>query len=52
VQNLQSFIDQTARVKVLFLQLIFHLVGYAGKYTDWGARGWPLVDYPPQLICR
>lgn len=48
VENLQSFIDQKGRVQVLFYQLVFHLIGYAGKHTDWGQHGWPLADYPTQ----
>jgi hypothetical protein len=47
VQQLQKFIDKTGRVHVLFYQLIFNLIGYQGKHTDWGAHGWPLIDFPP-----
>lgn len=47
VADLQTFIDRTEDVLVLFNQLIFHLIGYKGKYTDWGAHGWPIIQYPP-----
>lgn len=50
VENLQSFIDQTGKVQVLFYQLVFSVIGYVGKHTDWGGRGWPLIDYPPQKL--
>lgn len=36
------------RVLVLFYHLIFHRIGYTGKYTDYGEYGWPEKDYPPK----
>ena len=46
-ENLQGFIDKIEQVRVLFYRLIFAIIGYEGKHTDWGARGWPVVVFPP-----
>lgn len=34
------------RVLVLFYHLVFHLIGYHGKYTDYGELGCPIKSYP------
>ena len=49
VDDLQDMIDRIGHVRVLFYQLVFHLIGYSGKQTDYGTRDWPLVDYPPHV---
>lgn len=48
--DLQGTVDRIAKVRVLFFQLVFHLIGYAGKQTDYGNHGWPLVDYPLPVV--
>jgi hypothetical protein len=47
VDDLQCMLDDINQVRVLFYQLVFHLIGYTGKQTDYGTHGWPLIDYPP-----
>ncbi len=37
----QSFLRQSGAMLVLFYQLIFLKIGYAGKFTDYGASGYP-----------
>ena len=46
-QNRQHWADLTGAVSTLFHQLIFHLIGYKGAYTDYGTHGYPLRKYPP-----
>ena len=48
--KLQELLDLTGAVAVLFNQLIFHLIGYAGKQTDYGTHDWPTFDYPPRIL--
>jgi hypothetical protein len=45
--KLQELLDLTGKVACLLNQLIFHLIGYSGKQTNYGTHGWPAVDYPP-----
>ncbi|MGN4149527.1 hypothetical protein ACS0Y3_03875 [Burkholderia gladioli] len=42
----QKMIDRIHRVQVLLAQLTFHLIGYSGPYTDYGAKGFPQAMYP------
>lgn len=44
--DLQKLIDLCHTVTVLFYKLIFHAIGYQGKYTNYGLYGWLLDDYP------
>ena len=46
-ENLQGLLDDFGDVLVLLYQLIFQLIGYRGKQTDWGALDWPEIEYPP-----
>jgi len=45
--KLQELLDLTGKVTGLFNQLIFHVIGYRGRQTDYGTHGWPTNDYPP-----
>lgn len=45
--DFQDLVDDAGSILVLLYQLIFHLIGYKGKQTDWGTHDWPSVDYPP-----
>lgn len=38
--------DDLPVVQVLFYHLVFHVIGYAGPYTDYSAIGWPTRQYP------
>jgi hypothetical protein len=42
----QRYIDELHKVGVLLYHIVFHLIGYSGPYTDYGARGFPAEDYP------
>lgn len=44
--HLQKTFDLCDTVITLFYKLIFHTIGYKGRYTDYGTHGWPLKDYP------
>ena len=41
---LQEFIDLFYKTLVLFHSLIFLLIEYKGKYTDYSKYGWPIKD--------
>ena len=45
--DLQGFLDRTGKARVLFFQLVFHLVGYRGPQTDYGTHGYPEIPFPP-----
>jgi len=42
----QENLDRLNRVTVLFYHLVFALIGYKGKYTDYGKLGFPEARYP------
>jgi hypothetical protein len=44
----QEFHDGIGHLVVLLYQLIFRLIDYQGRQTDWGTTGWPLIKYPPK----
>ena len=47
--DMQKLLDHIHKVEVLLRQLTFHLIGYEGPFTDYGARGthdFPSKQYP------
>jgi len=42
----QGMLDLIHQVEVLMFQLVFHLIGYNGPFTDYGAKGFPIGHYP------
>lgn len=46
LRDFQEFVDLCHTATVLFYKLIFHAIGYEGKYTDYSTRDWPEKDYP------
>jgi hypothetical protein len=44
--SLQEFLELTDRVLILFYHLVFHIISYKGKYTDYSIDEWPEIDYP------
>lgn len=42
----QRVLDKTHCVEVLLNQVIFHLIGYEGPFTDYGAESFPIKNYP------
>lgn len=47
-EKLQGRIDQLHDVYRLLYFIIFQVIGYNGKYTDYAERHFPVRDYPPQ----
>ncbi len=45
--SLQKLLDLTGTALCLFNRLVFCLIGYSGKQTDYGRHGWPTVEYVP-----
>ena len=47
-EEIQEWIDYCYKTEVLINHLIFHAIGYEGKFTDYGNRkqNWPLSQYP------
>jgi hypothetical protein len=46
VDDFQEFLDLVHSVHVLLHHLLFHCIGYSGKYTDYSKEGWPTLEYP------
>jgi hypothetical protein len=47
--DMQKLLDHIHKVEVLLRQLTFHLIGYEGPFTDYGAhvtQGFPSKQYP------
>lgn len=44
--SVQITIDKINQVTTLMYQTLFYLVGYEGKFTDYGVRGFPIKYYP------
>lgn len=44
--QIQKGLDQVYRALRLFYMLVFHQIGYAGAFTDYGEKGWPERRYP------
>ncbi|MBB6243720.1 hypothetical protein [Rhodanobacter sp. MP1X3] len=42
----QRVLNNAYRVEVLIYQIIFHLLGYKGPFTDYGAESFPIKNYP------
>jgi hypothetical protein len=43
----QTTLDMINKTTVLMYKIIFQVIGYEGKFTDYGNVGYPLKDYPP-----
>jgi hypothetical protein len=43
----QRELDQVDAVATLMHKLVFQAIGYSGKYTDYGTRGFPIRDFIP-----
>lgn len=46
-RDFQSLFDEIGATTTLMYQIIFHLIGYSGAYTDYGTKGYPDATYPP-----
>nr|WP_297352926.1 hypothetical protein [uncultured Caldimonas sp.] len=47
--ELQALIDVVFRLSALVYKAVFLRIGYKGKFTDYGAHGWPLRDFAADL---
>jgi hypothetical protein len=47
--KLQELINVVYRLSALVYKLVFLLIGYKGKFTDYGAHGWPPRDFNADL---
>ncbi len=45
VNDIEKFYQLNNSVELLFNILVFLAIGYAGPYTDYGAKGWPTKIY-------
>jgi hypothetical protein len=43
----QTILDMINKTTVLMYKMIFQIIGYEGKFTDYGTVGYPSKDYPP-----
>jgi hypothetical protein len=46
VADQQCLLDRIRKVEVLVHQLVFHLIGYRGPFTDYGSNQFPTKQYP------
>jgi hypothetical protein len=44
--DMQKLLNHIHKVEILLRQLTFHLIGYEGPFTDYGANGYPSKRYP------
>lgn len=42
----QAVLDDIRKTEVLLHQVVFHLIGYTGPFTDYGLDGYPIRTYP------
>jgi hypothetical protein len=47
--NMQEFWTLINKVTTLMYEIVFHLIGYVGPYTDFGRLGFPEKNYPLQV---
>lgn len=45
----QDIFNKVGDLETLLFQIIFQLIGYKGKYTDYGTIGYPKKSYPEEL---
>jgi hypothetical protein len=45
--KIQKLYDDVYRLSTLIYKLSFLLIGYAGKFSNRAAHGWPVDDFPP-----
>lgn len=48
-EKLQVRIDQLHTIYRLLYSIIFHVIGYSGKYTDYARRHFPVRSYPSDI---
>lgn len=44
--DFQELIDLIHQVEALMYQIVFYLISYSGRYTDYGSPNWPTRNYP------
>lgn len=43
--KLQSLLERINRLVVMIYKLVFFMIDYKGKYTDYATRGWPPAEF-------
>lgn len=46
----QELVDEIMAVTVLMYHLVFHAIGYNGRYVDYSTRGYPPRCYPSRVL--
>lgn len=46
MDEIQGTLDLVSKTTVLMYHIVFHLIGYRGKYVDYGTYRYPVKDYP------
>jgi hypothetical protein len=49
-RDYQNRFDLIHQATVLMYHVVFHLIGYEGKYTDYSTLGYPNRDYPSAIM--
>jgi len=49
-KDTQSLINEINKVQVMLRQLTFFLIGYEGRFTDYGEYGFPSKNYPLRAL--
>lgn len=44
--DFQKMIDEVNQVTVLLYHIVFHVIGYRGRYTDYASPNFPAKNYP------
>jgi hypothetical protein len=44
-ERIREAVEKARTTYVMFVRLIFHVIGYVGPYTDWGSPGWPEAEF-------
>ena len=46
----QELVDRVLTAAVLMYEMVFHAIGYNGRYTDYSTRGFPARRYPSREL--
>jgi hypothetical protein len=46
----QLLLDRLDLVLAMIYRLVFHAIGYEGRCSDYGARLWPIVEFPQKQV--
>ena len=49
-RSYQELVDRIMTAAVLMYEMVFHAIGYNGRYTDYSTRGFPARRYPSREL--